>query len=61
MKFTLSWLKDFLDTNAGVDEIAERLTAIGLEIEEVVDPLAAVKDLIVVSIDECVPHPDQHG
>ena len=34
MKFTLSWLKDFLDTNASVDEIAERLTAIGLEIEE---------------------------
>lgn len=58
MKFTLSWLKDFLDTNASVDEIAERLTAIGLEIEEVVDPLAAVKDLIVVSVDECVAHPD---
>ena len=58
MKFTLSWLKDFLDTNAGVDEIAERLTAIGLEIEDVVDPVAAIKDLIVVSIDECVPHPD---
>lgn len=58
MKFTLSWLKDFLDTNASVDEIAERLTDIGLEIEEVVDPLAAVKDLIVVSIDECVAHPD---
>lgn len=58
MKFTLSWLKDFLDTNASVDEIAERLTSIGLEIEEVVDPLAAVKDLIVVSVDECVAHPD---
>lgn len=58
MKFTLSWLKDFLDTNASVDEIAERLTAIGLEIEEVVDPLAAVKNLIVVSVDECVAHPD---
>lgn len=58
MKFTLTWLKDFLDTNASVDEIAERLTAIGLEIEEVVDPLAAVKDLIVVSVDECVAHPD---
>lgn len=58
MKFTLSWLKDFLDTNASVDEIAERLTAIGLEIEEVIDPLAAVKDLIVVSVDECVAHPD---
>lgn len=47
-----------MDTNASVDEIAERLTAIGLEIEEVVDPLAAVKDLIVVSVDECVAHPD---
>lgn len=58
MKFTLSWLKDFLNTNASVDEIAERLTAIGLEIEEVIDPLAAVKDLIVVSVDECVAHPD---
>lgn len=58
MKFTLSWLKDFLNTEAGVDEIAERLTSIGLEIEEVVDPLAAVKDLIVVSVDECVAHPD---
>ena len=58
MKFTLSWLKDFLDTDAGVNEIAERLTAIGLEVEEVIDPLAAVKDLIVVSVDECVAHPD---
>ena len=54
MKFTLSWLKDFLDTDAGVNEIAERLTAIGLEVEEVINPLAAVKDLIVVSVDECV-------
>lgn len=58
MKFTLSWLKDFLDTEAGVNEIAERLTAVGLEVEEVIDPLAAVKDLIVVSVDECVAHPD---
>lgn len=47
-----------MDTDAGVDEIAERLTAIGLEVEEVIDPLAAVKDLIVVSVDECVAHPD---
>lgn len=58
MKFTLSWLKDYLDTEAGVDEIATRLTAIGLEIEEIIDPVAAVKDLIVVHVDECVPHPD---
>ena len=37
MKFTLSWLKDHLDTDASLDEIFERLTAIGLEVEGVDD------------------------
>ena len=38
MKFTLSWLKDHLDTDASVDEIAEALTDLGLEVEEIVNP-----------------------
>ena len=38
MKFTLSWLKEHLDTKASLDEIAETLTRIGLEVEEVFDP-----------------------
>ena len=33
MKFTLSWLKDHLETDASLDEIVERLTSIGLEVE----------------------------
>ena len=33
MKFTLSWLKDHLETDATLDEIVERLTSIGLEVE----------------------------
>jgi phenylalanyl-tRNA synthetase beta chain len=33
MKFTLSWLKEHLDTTASVDEIAETLTDLGLEVE----------------------------
>ena len=33
MKFTLSWLKDHLDTTASLDEIVETLTRIGLEVE----------------------------
>ena len=37
MKFSLSWLKDYLDTNASVDEISATLTKIGLEVEEVID------------------------
>jgi phenylalanyl-tRNA synthetase beta chain len=37
MKFTLSWLKDHLDTDASLDQICERLTLIGLEVESVDD------------------------
>ncbi|MCP4384791.1 MAG: phenylalanine--tRNA ligase subunit beta, partial [Hyphomicrobiales bacterium] len=37
MKFTLSWLKEHLDTIATVDGIADKLTMIGLEVEEVED------------------------
>ena len=37
MKFTLSWLKDHLDTTASLDEIVETLTRIGLEVEGVED------------------------
>ena len=35
MKFTLSWLKDYLDTNATLEEICEGLIGVGLEVEEV--------------------------
>ena len=37
MKFTVSWLKRHLDTNASLDEICAKLTAIGLEVEGVED------------------------
>ena len=37
MKFTLSWLKDHLETDATLEEIVEKLTLIGLEVEEVDD------------------------
>ena len=40
MKFTLSWLKDHLDTEASVDALAEALTDLGLEVEGIEDPTA---------------------
>lgn len=46
MKFTLSWLKDHLDTDASVEEIAATLNRVGLEVEGVENPgekLAAFK------------------
>ena len=42
MKFTLSWLKDHLETEADVHAIAEAMTMAGLEVEHVADPAAAL-------------------
>ncbi len=58
MKFTLSWLKEHLETNASIDEIVENLTRIGLEVEEVVDPASSLKGFITARIDEVEDHPD---
>ena len=38
MKLTLSWLRDHLDTTASVAEIADALTDLGLEVEDIHDP-----------------------
>ena len=40
MKFTLSWLKTHLDTTASVEDIADALTDLGLEVEAVNNPAA---------------------
>lgn len=58
MKFTISWLKEHLDTNAGVDEIADTLTQIGLEVEEVVNPAARLHGFITARVDTYERHPD---
>ncbi len=58
MKFTLSWLKEHLDTQATVDEIAETLTKIGLEVEEVVNPFDNMEGFVTARIEEVEEHPD---
>lgn len=58
MKFTLSWLKEHLDTTAGVDEIAETLTRIGLEVEEVINPATKLNGFVTAKVEECTMHPD---
>lgn len=58
MKFTLSWLKDHLDTAAGVDEIAETLTDLGLEVEEVANPAADLAAFTLGKVLTAEKHPD---
>lgn len=58
MKFTLSWLKEHLDTTATVEEICDTLTDLGLEVEEVVNPAEALKAFTLAKIDAAEQHPD---
>ncbi len=56
MKFTLSWLKEHLETDASLDEICARLTMIGLEVEEV-DDKAAFKPFVIAKVLTAEKHP----
>jgi phenylalanyl-tRNA synthetase beta chain len=58
MKFTLSWLKDHLDTDASVDEICETLTDLGLEVEAVENPGEALKGFTIGKVVTAEKHPD---
>ena len=58
MKFTLSWLKDHLDTNASLEDIVETLTAIGLEIEQVEDKAKLLAPFTVAHVIKAEQHPN---
>jgi phenylalanyl-tRNA synthetase beta chain len=58
MKFTLSWLKDHIETADPLDEIVATLTKIGLEVEDVDDPASALQDFVIAEIIEANPHPN---
>jgi phenylalanyl-tRNA synthetase beta chain len=57
MKFSLEWLKDHLDTNASASEIADKLTAIGLEVEGVSNPAEALAPFVVARVLTAEKHP----
>jgi len=58
MKFTLNWLKQPLDTDASLEEIDAKLTAIGLEVEEITDQAADFAPFKVAYVEKAEPHPD---
>ncbi|MBV8455068.1 MAG: phenylalanine--tRNA ligase subunit beta, partial [Acetobacteraceae bacterium] len=58
MKFPLSWLRTHLDTHATPEEIAETLTRIGLELESLETPGAALASFRVARVLEATQHPN---
>jgi len=57
MKFSLEWLKHHLDTTASAQEIADKLTAIGLEVEDVANPAEALAPFRVAKVLTADKHP----
>jgi phenylalanyl-tRNA synthetase beta chain len=58
MKFTISWLKEYLDTNQDPDIICQKLTDIGLEVEEVENEARSLEIFTVAKIINAAPHQD---
>jgi len=58
MKFTLSWLKEYLDTDATLEQISQKLTIIGMEVESITDAAKDLSAFTVAHILEASPHPE---
>ncbi|MGD0141541.1 MAG: phenylalanine--tRNA ligase subunit beta [Rhizomicrobium sp.] len=58
MKFTLSWLKEHLDTDADARTVAETMTRIGLEVEAIEDKGAGLREFVVAHVVSAEKHPN---
>ena len=58
MLFSLSWLKQHLETQASVQEISERLVKLGIEVESVEDESSKFNNVVVGHIIKRIQHPD---
>ena len=58
MKFTVGWLKDYLEFDSSVTDLCNKLTDIGLEVEKVVDPSKNLKNFKIARILKKIPHPN---
>lgn len=58
MKFTWSWLKEYLDTDASLQDVLLKLTDLGLEVESVHDKSVELAPFVVAEIVDAQPHPD---
>lgn len=58
MKFTISWLKDYLDFDMPLDELADAMTMAGLEIEDIDNPADKLSAFTIAHVKDAQPHPD---
>ena len=58
MKFTVGWLKDYLDFDCSLIQLSHKLTSIGLEVENIKSPIINPDKFIVCEVIEVEKHPN---
>lgn len=58
MLVCLNWLREFTPFEGTAQELGDRLTMLGLELEDIYDPFAAIREVVVGFVAECGPHPE---
>ena len=58
MLVSLNWLREFVPYEGEVQALGDKLTMLGLELDGIIDPFAAVKDIVIGRVVECEPHPE---
>lgn len=58
MKVSYNWLKDYVDFNWTPNELGDKLTMVGFEVEEIIDTVPKFENIVVGKIISCEKHPD---
>ena len=58
MKFTVGWLKDYLDFDCSLNQLSHKLTSIGLEVENIRSPISDPNKFIVCEVIKVEKHPN---
>ncbi|MDE7371089.1 MAG: hypothetical protein K2N07_05000, partial [Desulfovibrio sp.] len=58
MLLSLSWLREFTPYEGTAEALGDRLTMLGLELEDIVNPFADIADIRVGKVTLCEPHPN---
>ncbi len=58
MLVSINWLREFVPYEGDVDVLADKLTMLGLEVDEIIHPFEHLEQLVVGHVLECGPHPE---
>ena len=58
MRISLEWLRDWVDVDIDGRALADELTTLGLEVDDVLEAAPGVSGVVVARVDECRPHPN---